>query len=265
MNAPSMSVLVPTYGRVRLLEEVLQSFLMQDYAGHAELVILNDVAQQELVCDQVWASRSVRIINLPAKMNLGVKRNALIAEASHEMVQFWDDDDIYLPHRLSLGSLLMVQQVADRSVLRQATREEREWWWQPEGTLIYHGARPFGTVTTTKSAIRLAGSFPETAQLQDVRLVAEMGRRGMLTNVPVLKACPSVVYRRRAGSGVAHVTDSKQLDGTRMSDAGVESMMQDNLAARLASGQEPSGRIELTPHWDHDYSALAAVAWSAIP
>jgi hypothetical protein len=181
------------------------------------------------------------------------------------MIQYWDDDDVYLSHRLSLGRLLMSQEVAGRVLERKATREEKEWRWQFDGTVRLNGARPMGTLTTTRSAIREAGGFPAMAQLQDVNLCAQMMRQGMLTNVPRLDAMPSVIYRRHAGEGIKHVTDSRQPNAGRLSDAGVENMMQGNLAERLASGQEPSGRIELSPHWDTDYSSVAAAAWEALP
>ena len=46
-----VSCLCLTYGRGRLLEEAIESFLRQDWPGPKELIVLNDHPDQELVID----------------------------------------------------------------------------------------------------------------------------------------------------------------------------------------------------------------------
>src|SRR5262249_53205328 len=59
---------------------------------------LNDFDQQELAFEHP----EVRIINLPRRFRtVGEKCNAAVALASHDLLFVWDDDDIYLSHRLS--------------------------------------------------------------------------------------------------------------------------------------------------------------------
>lgn len=97
-NLPAVSALCVTYGRPHLLEEALYSFLNQDYKGQKEFIILNDFAEQQLVFDHP----EVKVINVPYRFRtLGEKRNASAALASHDVLMVWDDDDIYLPHRIS--------------------------------------------------------------------------------------------------------------------------------------------------------------------
>ncbi len=87
-----------TYARPDVLEEAIYSFLQQDYSGPKELVILNDYDQQILEFDHP----EVRVINLPKRLHtVGEKRNMAVALAAHDLLFVWDDDDIYLPHRLS--------------------------------------------------------------------------------------------------------------------------------------------------------------------
>ena len=43
---PPVSCFCLTYGRPRLLEEAIHSFLQQDYAGPKEMIVLNDYADQ---------------------------------------------------------------------------------------------------------------------------------------------------------------------------------------------------------------------------
>ena len=94
---PAVSCICLTYGRPHVLEEAIYSFLRQDYGGRKELIILNDYVEQTLRFDHP----EVRVINLPVRFRtVGEKRNAAIALAKHDLLFVWDDDDIYLSHRL---------------------------------------------------------------------------------------------------------------------------------------------------------------------
>src|SRR5205807_6800276 len=66
-----VSCLCLTYGRGRLLEEAIESFLRQDWPGPKELIVLNDHPDQELVIDHPEI-----LVNLPRRLRtLGEKRN----------------------------------------------------------------------------------------------------------------------------------------------------------------------------------------------
>lgn len=95
---PKVSCLCPTYGRARVLEEAIHSFLTQDYCGPKELIILNDLADQELLFDHP----EVRIVNTKNRIiPLGTKFNETAKLATGDLLCVWEDDDIYLPHRIS--------------------------------------------------------------------------------------------------------------------------------------------------------------------
>lgn len=82
------------YGRVHLLREAVESFLRQDYAGEKELVILNDHADQQLVCDVP----GVTVLNIGRRFHsLGEKWNALISLCKGDVFTPWDDDDLHMP------------------------------------------------------------------------------------------------------------------------------------------------------------------------
>lgn len=102
-NLPLISCICPTFGRPpgrqHLVEEAIQSFLLQDYPKK-ELIVLNDCPGQELVCD----APGVRVVNVSERFpSLGDKRNAGVALARGDLIATWDDDDISLPWRLSLS------------------------------------------------------------------------------------------------------------------------------------------------------------------
>lgn len=87
-----------TYGRVEFLEESLHSFLIQEYDGEREMVIINDYPLQKLHFDHP----NVRIINLDYTFsNLGDKENFATEQCKGETIMQWDDDDVALPNHLS--------------------------------------------------------------------------------------------------------------------------------------------------------------------
>lgn len=87
-----------TYGRVHLLQEALHSFLIQDWGGESELIIVNDYPLQKLIFDHP----RVKIFNLDTTfLTIGDKENFAIEQCSGDLIAVWDDDDIAMPWHLS--------------------------------------------------------------------------------------------------------------------------------------------------------------------
>jgi len=100
MTNPKVSCYCATYGRTKLLEEAIHSFLLQDYEGEKELVILNDFSEQTLFFDHP----EVKIINSKERITpLSKKFNDCISYCTGKYVFVWEDDDIYLPWKISLS------------------------------------------------------------------------------------------------------------------------------------------------------------------
>jgi len=98
-EAPLVSAVCCTYGRPRLLEEAIASFLLQDYPNK-ELVIVNDLPSHAISLPGTHAN--ITIINCPLRFpSLGAKRNFAMTQANGEYVLVWDDDDLHLPWRMS--------------------------------------------------------------------------------------------------------------------------------------------------------------------
>lgn len=97
MDMPLVSCMMPTYGRPDYVAESLAMFLAQDYPAK-ELIILNDCPGQVFQGD----FPNVSIVNVDSRWaTLGEKRNAAIEMARGDYIAVWDDDDVYLPWRLS--------------------------------------------------------------------------------------------------------------------------------------------------------------------
>lgn len=99
MTHNGISCYCATYGRPKqLIENSIRCFLEQDYSGSKELVILNDCKHQQYIFDHP----EVKIINLDEKIpNLGVKFNETVKLCKYDLLATWEDDDIFLKHRLS--------------------------------------------------------------------------------------------------------------------------------------------------------------------
>jgi glycosyltransferase involved in cell wall biosynthesis len=100
-------IVCPTYGRLPYLGRLLASFLNQDY-DDKHLVIINDDKKITLECDY----DNVTVMNLTRKISVGEKRNLGAAYGHFDVIHPWDDDDIFLPNRLSNH----MKQYADPSV-----------------------------------------------------------------------------------------------------------------------------------------------------
>jgi glycosyltransferase involved in cell wall biosynthesis len=96
---PLISCIMPTYGRPEYVNESVAMFLAQDYP-RKELIILNDCAGQQFEGD----FPDVHIVNQNSRFaSLGEKRNTCIQLAKGSVIAVWDDDDVYLPWRLSFS------------------------------------------------------------------------------------------------------------------------------------------------------------------
>lgn len=97
-NYPGVSCQCITYKRADFLEEAIESFLKQDYPGPKELIILNDDEEQTLHFNHP----EIKIFNIKERFStIGEKRNESVKLSKYDLLMPWDDDDIYLPHKIS--------------------------------------------------------------------------------------------------------------------------------------------------------------------
>jgi len=99
MSDPLVSCLMCTYGRPVLLGEAVKCFIDQDYQNK-ELVILNDQVGVKLVLEN--CPDNIRIYNMSTRFSsLGQKRNYIRCLADGDFYCIWDDDDLYMPWRIT--------------------------------------------------------------------------------------------------------------------------------------------------------------------
>lgn len=232
----SVSCLCPTYGRPHLLEEAIESFLRQDYEGEKELVILNDMPDQKLVFDHP----EVRIINILEEYeHVGEKRNHLLREAHNEIIFPWDDDDICLPHRISL-SLKKMEQKRWSSFYKL-----RNVFLSRKNVLVSNDLN-YGASYHATSAFRLDISKGYAAQNTGEDLTFEWNIRGIdgVGEETGSDELPYYIYRW--GNICYH-----------LSGYNYRGPITEKIKYMIANGKLPGGRIVLEPKWKKDYLAEA--------
>lgn len=98
---PDISVIIPTRDRPDLLNDAVQSVVTQDYAGQIAVIVVSDGGSVTLPAS-VPERRSLRALSNDRVGGPAGARNCGLMQASGELVAFCDDDDTWLPNKLSL-------------------------------------------------------------------------------------------------------------------------------------------------------------------
>ncbi|HKI04026.1 MAG TPA: glycosyltransferase family A protein [Thermoanaerobaculia bacterium] len=243
---PPVSCFCLTYGRPRLLEEAIHSFLQQDYTGPKEMIVLNDYSGQTLELDHP----EVQVINLPKRFRtVGEKMNAAAALASHDLLFVWDDDDVYLSHRLSFS-------VANFDPAKGFFKADQAWHWNdgeisgPGGNIFHAGS------CWSRSRFDAIGGYPAEGTGYDLIFEQRLAASFPSAAAPFAVTPDEIYYVYRwAGTGSYHMSGFGELKaGQNVGDAGSAAAVEQQ--ARL--GEIPLGRIVLQPHWKQNYSQLVA-------
>jgi cellulose synthase/poly-beta-1,6-N-acetylglucosamine synthase-like glycosyltransferase len=243
---PPVSCFCLTYGRPQLLEEAIHSFLQQDYAGPKEMIVLNDYADQTLEIDHP----EVQVINLPRRFRtVGEKMNAAAALASHDLLFVWDDDDVYLPHRLSFS-------VANFEPAKGFFKAHQAWFWNdgqlsgPIKSLFHAGS------CWSRSRFDALRGYPAEGTGYDLLFEQQLESRFTGSTAAHRVELEEIYYLYRwSGTGSFHMSGFGALKiGQNVGQAETAAYVQQ----RADSGEIPLGRVVLQPHWKHDYPQLVA-------
>jgi len=95
---PTVSVIIPTYNRARVLNEAIDSVLAQDFHDF-EIVVVDD-GSNDNTPEILESYQQIRVVR---QDHLGVSaaRNAGIARAAGRLIAFLDSDDVWLAGKLS--------------------------------------------------------------------------------------------------------------------------------------------------------------------
>ncbi len=101
MPAPLISVVLPTYDRVRLLGRAVESVLSQTYRS-LELIVVDDGSTDETPSYLASvADPRLKVLRRPHTGNVAAVRNAGVDAAGGEWIAFLDSDDCWLATKLA--------------------------------------------------------------------------------------------------------------------------------------------------------------------
>lgn len=236
---PKVSCYCATYGRPWALEESIESFLRQDYKGEKELIVLNDYAGHALVFNHP----QVKVLNLADRITpLGKKFNETVALCSGEIIFPWEDDDVFLPNKISYSVDHMVDGLFHTHLA----------FYEQDGELIVQGNHFHCNMAVERSLWNKAGWYAEMDKCDlDIQLMhrlfeaAPKGRQSI--------DIEDIFYVYRWGTtGSYHASGWGSAEGTFASIGA-----QDIVRHQVAQGRIPQGPHVLNPHWSYDYIAAA--------
>ena len=101
--SPAVSIVLPTFNRLRYLPSAVQSVFAQTFADW-ELIIADDGSEGETAAylETLNNPPRVRVLRLPHTANPGSVRNCAWQVARGEYIAFLDSDDVWLPEKLAL-------------------------------------------------------------------------------------------------------------------------------------------------------------------
>jgi hypothetical protein len=181
-SRPTVSCIMPTFNRRRLVPLAVRWFLSQDWADK-ELVVVDDGT--EPVADLLPESPNIRYVRVEGRHSVGAKRNLACEAARAEVIVHWDDDDWLAPRRLRYQVTSLLDSGADVNGLTRVYYHQpstgRSWQyvyprghrpWVAGGTMCYVKAfwqrNPFADIQVGEDARFLWGAVtPRVQVLQD--------------------------------------------------------------------------------------------------
>jgi len=238
---PAVSCMCPTYGRVSLLEEAVESFLRQDYPSEIELLIVNDLPKQRLIFDHP----QVRVFNRDKRFTtMGEKRSFAVENSKHDWIIAWDDDDIHLPWRITRAMTEALK------VGKEAVIERTHYWCKfYEDYIEKKHSSLSGAILFSRRAYEEVGGYDSVNSGQDAKLNNKFMGSGQFHKIQD-EENPSYIYR--------WATHTYHLSGYGPDRAGSTKSgyktIEKNVESKLGN-VEPEGDIKLKPHWKWDYLA----------
>jgi glycosyltransferase involved in cell wall biosynthesis len=100
-DQPAITAVVPTRDRPELLRAALDAIAAQDYPGPIETIVVYDQSEPPASLAAAGPRRTVRVLRNTRTPGLAGARNTGIRAATGDLVGFCDDDDEWLPGKLT--------------------------------------------------------------------------------------------------------------------------------------------------------------------
>jgi glycosyltransferase involved in cell wall biosynthesis len=197
---PVVSVVLPTYNRMPLVEHAIRSVITQTFDGW-ELIVVDDGSTDATAAFLVGLDDGrTHVVRREHCGNPAVLRNAGIERARGRYVAFIDSDDEWVPHKLAVQIAEMEQHPDCRwsyaSVVKidaegRTLPKERFKQWRPYSGRIFEKLLPHDamiacpTVVATRELLQQAKGFDETYSFaQDYELWLRLARMSDVLAIP---------------------------------------------------------------------------------
>lgn len=114
MQDPLITVVIPTYNRLVLVQQAIASVVAQTYSNW-ELIVVDDGSDdgttENIICSP---DQRIRYLRKQHSGNIADMRNSGVKAGSGEWLAFLDSDDVWVPEKLEMQ-------------IRQLQREGRQW------------------------------------------------------------------------------------------------------------------------------------------
>lgn len=268
MSLPTFTVVVPTHKRPALLREALASVAAQTLTG-SQVIVVDDAAHPET---RAVAAEfpSVEYVANPGNRGGSGARNAGVALATGDWVAFLDDDDLWVPHKLSAVAaviarsgpeLALVYSAAERfdgvtgAVLSRTRPRARGRVL--EDVLYRNVIGGMSVVVARRDALAQVGGLDERfPALQDMELYVRLAELGTFDFVD------DVLVRVRVATGSGRITldPGKKAAGAKLFAEKYERL----LASRPRHRHRAASRTFLLALAAHDYREAARnLPWTA--
>ena len=198
---PTISVVVPTHGRPRLVRETVGRILSQDYPGIVETIVVHDGEEPNQSLAQDDPLRPVKVIRNTHVRGLTGVRNSGLAVVSGDLIAWCDDDDLWHTDKLSVQVQLLhrtpgAMAVGAGHTWVSADRDQTSELRPPFGLVtqdrvLKHGNGPLGlhssTVLVRREAYDLVGGYDESLPQSRCEDLEFFLRASTLGPIPILQ------------------------------------------------------------------------------
>jgi len=199
---PLVTVVIPTYKRVALVQHAIASVMAQSYTNW-EIIIVDDGSDDGTVeAIHSMNDSRIKVLEMQHVGNIAVLRNAGVRAGSGEWVAFLDSDDEWVPGKLELQINMLLQErkrwgygrfelmnKEKHTIPNKAGTYRPISGWIVKELLTTEASVNIGTLLLERTLFEEAGGFNGDAKLlyrEDYELVLRLAQRAETLALPEL-------------------------------------------------------------------------------
>lgn len=178
-SSPTVTVVLPTYNRARVIGETIDSILAQQFHDFELLVVADGCTDETDAVVTAYGDPRIRIVHQPNSGGPAKPRNTGVQQARGRYIAFCDDDDLWVPEKLQ-KQIAWMESTPDiaLSYTSGVTFGEGDYFAKrtikrgPRGDhfrrLLYGNFVPNSSVVVRKSVLDVVGPFNVDTRLHGV-------------------------------------------------------------------------------------------------